>query len=544
MQCVKRRPRLASLAAALIWTATVCAAQPEPPQDAASAGPATIQSAATTPDGSITAPTSPSSTAPNGAASTDNASTGNAAMGAAQTGPAPNSDDGADCGRVSVRDLGATGDGQTDDTAALRRAADRGGEIRFPRGTYRITQPIVVDLDRVGWTSLVSDGTATLVMAGPGPALQVLGTHGGTADPKTVRDNVWQRQRTPLIDGLEIVGEHPEAIGLWLQGTMQPIVTRLTVRRALHGVYLTGRSRNVIVSQCHLYDNQGVGLLLDKLDLHQVNVTNCHISYNRSGGIVVRGSSVRNLQIGSCDIEANMAADGPPAANILLDCTEDRSSVREGAIVGCTLQHSSEPVDSANIRFLGHSAEVANKVGYFSIADNQISDTGINVHLVHAQGIAITGNTFFQGHQHNVLAEGCSQLVIGSNLFGRNRDYPPGSRDGVLLADCRDCTLNGLQIFNALAEPAALALRRCQRMNVTGCTILDCDTCGILLEDVHSVRVSGCLVRDDRTDDPRPIALRLTGGQGNMIVDNLLAGQTEIAPNTGVVRGNDDAAAP
>lgn len=439
---------------------------------------------------------------------------------------------------ATVRDLGAKGDGQADDTAALQQAADRGGEIRFVRGTYRITQPIVIDLDRVGTTSVVGDGTATLVMAGPGPALKFLGTHGGTADPTSVRDNVWQRQRNPLVDGLEIVGDHPEAIGLWLEGTLQPIVTRLGVRKALHGVYLTSRSRNVIISQCHLYDNRGVGLYLDKLDLHQVNVTNCHISYNGGGGIVVRASSVRNLQIGSCDIEANMAADGPPAANVLLDCTEERSSVREGAIVGCTLQHSGSAPDSANIRFLGRSAAEPQKVGFFSIADNQISDTCVNVHLVHARGVSITGNTFFLGHQHNLLVEDCSQIVVGANLFDRNPDYPPGSRDGLVLSECSDCTLSGLQVFNTLADQGALILRRCRRVNMTGCTILDCHACGVLLEDVQSVRVSGCLVRDDRPAEAPPVALKLTSGRGNMIVDNLLYGRTEVAPDSGMIRGN------
>ncbi|MDI9445891.1 MAG: glycosyl hydrolase family 28-related protein, partial [Planctomycetota bacterium] len=134
---------------------------------------------------------------------------------------------------LTVRDFGASGDGQADDTAAIQRAADRGGEIRFPRGTYRISRPVVIDLDRAGHTSIVADGTASLRMAGPGPALKLVGTHAGTASPDSVKENVWQRQRTPMIDGLEIVGEHPEAIGLWLEGTFQPVITRVCVRGAL-----------------------------------------------------------------------------------------------------------------------------------------------------------------------------------------------------------------------------------------------------------------------------------------------------------------------
>lgn len=434
---------------------------------------------------------------------------------------------------TTVRDFGAQGDGITDDTAALQRAADGGGDIRFTRGTYRITATIKIDLDRVGCTSVVADGTATIRMAGPGPALKFIGTHSGTASPETVKENVWQRQRTPMVVGLEIVGDHPDATGVWMEGVMQPVVTRVTVRNAMHGIYLTRRARNVVISECHLYDNRGAGLLLDGLNLHQINVDNCHISYNDGGGIVVRRSEIRNLQIGTCDIEANMRPDGPAAANILLDTSE--GSIREGAIVGCTLQHSSKPDDGANIRFLGRSGKEPHKVGYFSISANHISDTGINIHLVHARGVTITGNTFGGGHRYSLLAEDCSQLVVGSNLFDRNPDYPPGCRDGLLLTDCHDCTLHGLQIFAAAQPAGALFLRRCNRMNITGCTVLDSVGCGISAEDSSAVRISDCLVRDDRPNSPQLVALRVTGGRGNMVVNNLVRGTAEIAPGSTIV---------
>jgi len=438
----------------------------------------------------------------------------------------------------SGTDIGSVGDGQTDASAALQRAADRGGAIRLPRGVYRLTRTVRIDLDRSGVTSLSGDGVATLRMEGPGPALQFIGTHAGSADPKTVKDNVWLRQRTPLVDGLEIVGAHPDSIGLSLEGCMQPVVTRCTVRKALHGVVLTGRNRNVIVADCHLYENAGAGLLLEKLNLHQVNVTNCHISYNRGGGIVVRASEIRNLQIGTCDIEANMAAEGPAAANVLLDTTE--GSIREGAITGCTLQHAALPADGANIRLLGRP-DPPWKVGYFSIGHNQISDTGINIHLRHARGVAITGNTFFLGHQHGVLAENCAQLVLSGNLFERNPDYGKGgSGDGLVFADCRDCTLGGTQLFSTAQPEGAVVLKNCARFNITGCTILDCAGCGVRLENAEHVRVSDCLIRDDRQSAEPPLALRLLSGRGNMIVDNLLGGRVEIAPGTGLVERNYD----
>ncbi|HBL46077.1 MAG TPA: hypothetical protein DDZ90_22090, partial [Planctomycetaceae bacterium] len=58
---------------------------------------------------------------------------------------------------TTVKSFGATGDGKTDDSAALQRAVDsKIGQIRFPKGVYRITKTINVDLDQLGPTSLSS----------------------------------------------------------------------------------------------------------------------------------------------------------------------------------------------------------------------------------------------------------------------------------------------------------------------------------------------------------------------------------------------------
>src|SRR5262245_48666029 len=193
--------------------------------------------------------------------------------------------------------LGAKGDGKADDWKALQTAVDSGnGVVRLPRGTYGRSRPVVIDLDRVGPTAIVGDTVARVVMAGPGPAFRFVGTHKGTAAPASVKDNVWAKQRMPSIDGVEIVGDHPKANGVEATGTMKLTLTRLLVRRCLHGIHLTERNRNVIVSDCHVYHNRGVGLFLDHVNLHQINVTGCHVSYNDQGGIVCLGGEVRNLQ--------------------------------------------------------------------------------------------------------------------------------------------------------------------------------------------------------------------------------------------------------
>lgn len=438
---------------------------------------------------------------------------------------------------ATVRDLGAVGDGRADDTAAIQKAVNAGlGDVRFPRGTYRINKPIVIDLDQVGWTSLIANGAARIVMAGPGPAFKFVGTHAGTADPSAVRPEVWERQRMPTVNGIEIIGAHEEAVGIEASGTMQLLVTRVAVREALHGIHLTKRNRNVIISDCHLYKNAGVGLYLDHVNLHQISVTGCHISYNGGGGIVVRGGGVCNLQVNGCDIEANMDPEGEPTANVLVDGSGVNA---EMAIVGCTIQHTHNASDSANIRFIGADSR-SRTWGNLTISGNVISDTQIGVDIQKARGVSIVGNTFWKGYQYDLRIEDSRNVVVGPNVFDRNPSYwdPDGGNNALLLRNCQDATLNGLHVNGATGAEAGLVMENCHRVNVTNCTILDCAGGGLLLKNVTGSRVSDCLIRNDLPDEMEWLPVKIVDGQDNMVVDNLLAGRFEADPRTTYARGN------
>ena len=443
-------------------------------------------------------------------------------------------------GGATVRDFGAVGDGKADDTAALQRAVDaRIGDVVLPRGIYRVTKPVVIDLDKVGWTSVAGTGAARIVMAGPGPALRFVGTHEGTASPPSVKPNVWERQRSPLVDGIEIVGAHAEADGIEATGTMQLVLSRLTIRHTRHAIHLVRRNRNVIVSDCHLYENRGVGLYLDDVDLHQINVTGSHISYNGGGGIVVRAGNVRNLQVSGCDIEGNMAADGPPTANVLIDSTGGRGGTAEVAIVGCTLQHTHTAPGSANVRFIG--LDGTDKVrGNVTIADNILSDVQVNVHIAKARGVSIVGNTFWKGYAHNLRVEDSTSVAVGPNVLERNPVYQREAEadTALLFRGCRDVTITGLHIEGVRRAPAALLIERCDRVHLAASTVLDCDNAGIILRDCTRSRVAGCLIRNDRPDRGPWLPLVVTGGRGNVAANNQLDAKPQIETGTAQASGN------
>ncbi len=109
--------------------------------------------------------------------------------------------------------------------------------------------------------------------------------------------------------------------------------------------------------------------------------------------------------------------------------------------------------------------------------------------------------------------------------------------NSLVIRNSEDCTLSGLHITKVWQDSAGLLMENCKRMNVTNCTILDCDNTGLLLRNVSDSRVSDCLIRDDRPD-ANSIPLAVAGGKGNMVVSNLLGAAPRIAENAAHLAGN------
>ncbi|MEZ0388970.1 MAG: right-handed parallel beta-helix repeat-containing protein [Verrucomicrobium sp.] len=449
----------------------------------------------------------------------------------------------------TVQDFGALGDGKADDTAALQKAVDSGlGNIQLPKGIYRITKTLAIELDKTGFTSFTSDGTARIVMAGKGPALHFIGTHTGSADPKQFQENVWERQRMPIVRGLEIIGDNPEADGIKSTGVMQLTITETHIHRVRHGIHLTTRNRNILIANCHIYHNSGCGIFYDRVNLHQSNIVGSHISYNAMGGIVFRGGEVRNVHIGTCDIESNMTADTEPTANILIDSRE--GSTDEVAITGCTIQHNSKSPGSANIRVLGKGiTSVKNPTptqeGHITITGNVFSDVMVNIHLDNARGVNITGNSFWEGFEHDLLVENSQAIVVGPNDFDRNPRYVVNGNwakdlNGLVFRNCADSKLHGVLVKGVWTKDAAVLLDKCDRFTVTDCSILDCDNIGLWLKDCTRSKVSDCLVRDDRQHDARKatLSLRVEGGKDNWIKGSVFSNGVKADDGVGVLEGN------
>ena len=94
------------------------------------------------------------------------------------------------------------------------------------------------------------------------------------------------------------------------------------------------------------------------------------------------------------------------------------------------------------------------------------------------------------------------------------------TKNAVVFRNCSDCILSGCSIEGVRKAEAGLILEHCNRFNVTGCSILDCDKAGVLARNLTNSRISDCIIRDDRKEQ-KTQSIVVEGGKGNQIIDNL-----------------------
>ena len=458
---------------------------------------------------------------------------------------------------ANVYGFGAAGDGQTDETAALQHALDDGdGILRLNKGTYRITKPLVLDLTKQGYGAVRGEaGTSRIIMAGPGPAIRIVGDHQGSAKPSSVQPHTWEKERFPTITGVEIVGEHPEAVGVELRKTTKCVISQVLVRRCKYGVHLVERNRDFVLADSHLYDNHEIGLYFDRCNLHQAIVHGCHISWNKHAGIKSVGGDLHNFQIVGNDIEYNNMnatvrslpkdqlpdlTEHPGGAEIWFDAREGIAS--EITISGNTIQATSQ-LGGTNIRIIGAEVErpqradspkgtKADLAHLIAITGNVLGSQWRAVELRNASRITITGNTIYDSTDLSVFAAKSSGIVIGANTVTWRGLDTDSVQDGFRFEDCDNVLVSGLATQRLCAgsaeRGAAITFVRCTDCGVSDCQILDPLHRGVELEDCRRCRVSNNTIVDRRAVPTMKQAVRITGdSRFNLVTGNILGGAAE-----------------
>jgi len=324
---------------------------------------------------------------------------------------------------------------------SLAEAFQQGGDIFLPGGNYEIKETVEVDLSKTRRPGfhLWSAGSATIRHLGRGPALRLRGSHRGTAHPDSVNTSVRDRERMPVIEGIEVRGSF-EQDGIELNGTHHPLILGCLLTELRHGLVLRGVNRNLIVAHSHIYHLDGYGIWYDNVSLHQSVVANNHISYCRCGFYLLAGNC-HDIHILGNDIEKGETSRIKNENIEGLVRFETRGSDTEGVVIsGNTIEGHGNPGSSIELvgvlddpyrlrNLIITSNSMNNSIPDYSvveihgasnitIGDNAFkNDPGRLIHFKRCRGFTIHGNCSVNRTKGILLSDGAEQGSIQGNVF-------------------------------------------------------------------------------------------------------------------------------
>ena len=351
---------------------------------------------------------------------------------------------------VSVKDFGATGNGSTNDSAAIQAAFNASNNIYFPTGTYLMNTGVTKNSDNV----MVNFGDAVLKNGGAG----FLFNFGTTSD-------------TPIYDGLKIYGGKFEQVnpaattnlnyirvagfknyiirdcymknvsngGIYIEaGTDNGLIDACTVIGAtanstIRGIWLNGSTASDY--QSFYMDDASLTRNATAFPVYAVKncrVTNCKVATTSYG--------IYNMNTRDCVFENNYISDFGGLRGITINTYSPRAIIKNNTIVstetstGILVTQASTQVIIDGNSFQGNfDGGRAIQVQYLAdalITNNEFICTGSQaIDLNFAATASITGNTFFKTYGQNtraVYALPVDRNVAGTGTFGTTATTVPG----------------------------------------------------------------------------------------------------------------------
>jgi hypothetical protein len=193
------------------------------------------------------------------------------------------------------------------------------------------------------------------------------------------------------------------------------------------------RNRNVIISDCHLYHNTGMGVFYDNvISTSRTSSAATSATTRRRRGDTRRWRAEpahRHLRHreqhdarGTADATScsSTAPTAPPARSASPAAPSSTTLAR----LGQRALHRQRQSRAAS------GDDDTTQWGHLSISDNVLSDVEVNIDLQHVRGAVITGNTFGGGYEHDLLVEDSENIVVTGNNFDRNPRYASAAAKG------------------------------------------------------------------------------------------------------------------
>jgi hypothetical protein len=295
----------------------------------------------------------------------------------------------------NVKDFGATGDGTTDDTAAIQLALNGGGAIYFPAGTYLVKDPTNTA------DGVVLAPASNSVLFGEGDlSILKLGAH------STIKHNIFRldNKQNVTICELKLNGNKAQQTGT-LSGNPDEFS---------HAIRIVDGSQNITVENCTIVDAKGDGVYVGYEATPSAVTSKTYINNNllfgnsRQQVAVVHGiehTISNNRVIGVIDVEADSTTGTRMSAVRVVNNTgviEDFSLTRNMASDLLINLYTPNGIGYklCDIVVDGNTCyQIACQYGTnITIANNKIVSSTLTqtelVYLRGSQNVSVTGNTF------------------------------------------------------------------------------------------------------------------------------------------------------
>lgn len=208
---------------------------------------------------------------------------------------------------LSVKDFGATGDGVTDDTAAIQAAitAAQGRTVLMPKGTYIISSPI-----ELNWTTATyPQYQAASRIVGEGPGATIVVNRGGSHAFTCIVSSAQASARVRLIGGLianfflmadasSLAGSGGLYLTAFYFGLIDTVyckdltdtAIRFPIDATISADSDTYACAVVQIANCNIGYSSGWGIKNDSAS-NTLIIRQCYIIDNNAGGIYTAGSS-------------------------------------------------------------------------------------------------------------------------------------------------------------------------------------------------------------------------------------------------------------
>ena len=441
---------------------------------------------------------------------------------------------------ASVKDYGAKGDAQTDDTAAIQAAIDdlpdAGGVVSLPAGTYMVNRILLK-----GGTSLVGAGRPSVLKALPAAAVVLSfppGEQRGVRVSHLVIDGGHSTER--IDSGIGISLRAPAVVSdllverVWFQNHQTDAIMIAGGKGEKHhdlvfrdiDIRKTGLTRG-----CGIVMRSGSNIWVDRAHIFEVgSQRNDHSSH---GIATLYHSNVTNLRITNCIIE------GSAGHNIFLGDAHNVSVVNN-RLARSTRGGGNDSGIQANCAYAGRMRGLL-------ISGNEIVDSGgYGVCTSAVDEVKIIGNTFIRGTDPSIRMQGNPRnWVLANNVF-----LDTGSIGPVIIAEDLDHSHNGTISGNIITGCLmfGLSISGGQDVTITGNVITNNgkgwgrdeqgrvlytngkpmdlgDICGLSLGGARHIVVTGNRIGNAGGNDTQSYGIFESANSGsNLIYGNDLSG--------------------